>query len=655
MVEQVSSEVGDIREQKEASRLSLLVALMLTVGAIVFAAHWPVLSRQALSFDDEQYLLENQLVKNPNWQSARRFLTEVLYPSTVRGYYQPLAMISLMLDYAVGGRADNLMPFRRTSLFLHVANTLLLIVFLYLLFGQVWPAAAVGLLYGLHPLTVESIPWLAERKTLLAAFFVLCCLVIYVRFSRTGSIITYFVCMLFFVLALMSKPTSTPMPLLMLVLDYWPLKRLGKRAVLEKVPFVFLAAVAAVITFFSQRNTAEVIMPSEHGLIRIPLMICHNIMFYLYKFVWPFRLSAFYPFPSPFTPRHPMVLAGIIGTCILIVLLLIALRWTRALLAGWLFFFLAVFPTLGVIGFHPVIAADRHVYLPMVGFLLPLGAFLAWLGRNSDSGFVRRDILVLAAVLVVCSAETVGVRRYLVNWHDTVTHYQYMLSLFPHQHILHNNLALALAKAGKYDDAVQHYEKSLQLKPNSYEVHNNLGNALVKLGRVDEAIEHYKKALKIRAGFAVGHYNLAMALDDKGNTEEAIVEFNHAIAIKPDYVEAWNELGYALARQGRLEEAVACYVKAIELKPDLITAHGRLGLALAGLDKSDDAIAQFRIVLKARPDDFEMYFNVGFLLEKQGHLDEAISQYRRSLETNPDFTKARRQLEAALAKQKNPR
>ncbi|MHC4154891.1 MAG: hypothetical protein ACYST6_08225 [Planctomycetota bacterium] len=170
----------------------------------------------------------------------------------------------------------------------------------------------VGLLYGVHPLTVESIPWLAERKTLLAAFFSLWCLVCYVRFSRTRSTVTYFVCMALFVLALMSKPTSTPVPLLMLVLDYWPLNRLTKRAVLEKVPFVILAGLAALITFVSQRNTAAVIMPTEHGLMRIPFMICHNIIFYLYKFVRPFRLSAFYPFPSPFNHTHPMVLAGII-------------------------------------------------------------------------------------------------------------------------------------------------------------------------------------------------------------------------------------------------------------------------------------------------------------------------------------------------------
>ena len=262
--------MSDIGQNKAGREFAIFVALLIVVGGIVFAAHWPVLSCKALSWDDEQYLLENKLVKQPGWDSAKHFLTEVLYPSTVRGYYQPLAMISLMLDYAAGGREENLRPFRRTSLLLHVANSMLLVVLLYFLFGDVLVAGVGGIAYGVHPLTIESIPWLAERKTLLAAFFCLWCLIFYVRYCRSRSAASYITSAVFFVLALMSKPTSTPLPLMMLVLDYWPLKRLSKKAVLEKIPFVAVAVFAAVITFVSQRNTAHVIMPSEQGLWRIP-------------------------------------------------------------------------------------------------------------------------------------------------------------------------------------------------------------------------------------------------------------------------------------------------------------------------------------------------------------------------------------------------
>ncbi len=201
--------------------------LIIATAAIAAAVHWPALSAKAASFDDDQYLTENGLVKNPSLNSARRFLFEVLEPSTVEGYYQPLAMISLMLDYAAGGRETNLRPFHTTSLAFHTANTALVIVLLYMLFGNIWAAAGAGLLFGVHPMTVEPIPWVGERKTLLAAFFALWSLILYVRYSRNGGWKSYAGCFLMYLLALMSKPTSVPLPVVMFLMDYWPLERIG--------------------------------------------------------------------------------------------------------------------------------------------------------------------------------------------------------------------------------------------------------------------------------------------------------------------------------------------------------------------------------------------------------------------------------------------
>jgi protein O-mannosyl-transferase len=638
-------------DSKDSRSIGVFLLLLVAVGAIVLAAYWPVLSCNALSFDDEQYLLENQLVQNPGWKSAERFLTEVLYPSTVRGYYQPLPMISLMLDYAAAGTVNNLMPFRCTSLFLHIANSLLIIVFLYFLFGRIWPAAAAGLIFGVHPLTVESIPWLAEQKTLLAAFFALWCLIFYVCFSRNKNRKNYVLCMAFFILALMSKPTTTPLPLLMLLLDYWPLNRLSKKTIIEKIPFLAVSVLAAIITFLSQRNTAEVTMPSDYGPWQIPLIICHNIIFYLRNFVWPVRLSAFYPFPSPFTLSNTPVLAGVVGTFVLIIILLVSLRWTRAFAAGWLFFFLAVLPTLGIIGFHPVIAADRHVYLPMVGFLLPLTWLLGRFYTASADTLRNRHILILAVVVILTAAEVTATRRYLFTWRDTVTHYKYMLSLSPNAHILHSNLALTLGKLNRIDEAIEHYEKALQLKSDSHEAHNNLGNALMKKGQIDEAVKHYEKAIELgknlkikRAlppGFADAHYNLANALTKQGRLREAIEHYSQALEIEPDNIDTLSNLGFALAQQGSLDKAVQYYNRTLKLRPDNVITHGRLGLALAGLGKTDEAINQFQIVLKERPNDAEMYCNLGILLQQQGKIDQAIESYKKALQINPNFQKAR--------------
>ena len=625
---------------------------MCIAAVIVLAAHWPSLSSTAFSFDDDQYLFENQLVQNPGWESARRFLCEVLHPSSVRGYYQPLAMLSLMADYAMGGRLDNLRPFHITSLTLHLANTLLIIVFLYLLFGNSLAAVTVGLLFGVHPLTIESIPWLSERKTLLAAFFVLWCLIFYVRFSRTQSWQSYLLSMVFFILALMSKPSSTPVPLLMILLDYWPLNRLSKKTIIRKIPFFVVAVIAAIITFLSQKNTSSVTMPAEHGLVHILLIICHNIVFYLQRFTWPVGLSGYYPFPSPFALSHPNVLAGVIGTAVLSVILLVSLRWTRSLVTGWLFFFLAIFPTLGVIGFHPVIAADRHAYIPIMGLFLPLCGAVAWLCRGWTEKLSRRCIVALAVIACLAAAEITATRSYLVHWRDSVSLHRYMIKLAPNVTVLHNNLGNFLDERGETEEAIEHFNKSLEINPYSPEVHNNLGNVLHNVGRSDDAIEHFRKALELRPKFSQIHYNLARVLATQGKNDEAISEYRLALQTRPRNVDILSNLAYLLAEQERYEEAVQLYEKALEVKPDDIIVHGRLGLALAGLGKNDEAIKQFKKVLAARPADVEMFCNVGILLEQQGKLAEAIVQYRRALEIQPDYTKAKDLLHDALEKPK---
>ena len=320
-------------------KIGLLVSLIFIICTVVLMVHWPVLSAQALSFDDDMYLTENLLVQNPGWASTEQFLTEVLEPSTVGGYYQPLTMISLMLDYTMGGHSDNLMPFHCTSLALHIVNTALVIVLLYLLFGRAWVAAGVGLLFGLHPMTVETVAWVGERKTLLAAFFALWSLILYVRFTRKSNWSLYFGSMVMYVLALMSKPTSTPLPVLMLLMDYWPLERWKRRGFWEKLPFFIIGGIFAIITYVSQSRTAFAVLPDKYCTEHIGLVLCHNIIFYLYKIIWPVNLSSHYAFPEPLALSDPMVLIGVIGTCILIPLLLISLRWTRGILIGWLFFF----------------------------------------------------------------------------------------------------------------------------------------------------------------------------------------------------------------------------------------------------------------------------------------------------------------------------
>ena len=456
----------DIEQTRPVCPKEVLTGLIIAVCAAVLFVHWPTLSAEALSFDDERYLLRNVLVQNPSWASTKHFLTEVLRPSTVRGYYQPLSMISLMLDCAFGGSPKNLMPFHTTSLALHIANTALIIILLWLLFGRPWVAASAGLLFGLHPMTVETIAWISERKTVLSAFFALWCLILYVRFSSKRNWLYYAGSVAAYILALMAKPISVPLPVAMLLMDYWPLRRLSRRSVLEKLPFFMVAIVSAAITYISQAGTATARIGGGYGLKRVGLVVCHNIIFYLYKIIYPANLSSFYPFPEPLALSQPMVLAGVIGSFLLIVLLLFLLRWARAPLAGWLIFFVMIFPTLGVVRFTKVIASDKFAYLPSVGLLMILAAFIGWFCDVGDRIKIgTRCIVVSLVLLVLAGGESVAVRRYLVCWRDTESFCKHILSLTPKVADIHFMLGRIYYLRGDIDKGIEQYKQALQYDP----------------------------------------------------------------------------------------------------------------------------------------------------------------------------------------------
>ncbi len=629
--------------------LLVLSGLMAVVLAAVVFVHWPALSAQTISFDDCQYLVENRLVQNPGWSSTKRFLTEVLEPSTVDGYYQPLTMISLMIDYAIGGRTDNLGVFHRTSLCFHAVNTLLVVVFLYMLFGEVWPAAMAGLVFGVHPLTVDPIPWVGERKTLLAAFFALWCLIFYVRYVRGNNRKFLIGCVLTYILSLMSKPTSVPLPVLMVLMDFWPLKRLNRRAFLEKVPLFVIMSVSVVITIISQAGTSGVEIATSN-LVRIPLTICHNIVFYLYKIIFPVNLSSHYPIPKSFSVSNPMISAGLIGTCILLPLLLISLRKTPAFLTGWLIFFVMIFPTMGVIGFTSVIAADKFAYLPSIGLLIILAWFLKYLWDNVCGSSVCRTLVVIFILLAAVS-ESAATRRYLRHWRDTECYYKHMLALSPTSEVLHGSYGGILLKNGRLNEAVVHFNEALRSNPRYYNAANDMGVALMRLGRLDEAIEVFKGVLNMGGiRWSEVYANLGLAYAQKGHLDLAVQNCRQALLFDPDFVPAHINLGMTLAMRSEYAEAIAHYRRALEINPDKPEIYNNLGAAILNMTGDlSQAAEQFRQAVRLKQDYNNARLNLATVLTRQGKFDEAIMEYRQVLQFDPKDHRAVEGLESVMA------
>lgn len=642
---------GGLPEQP-ASRIVLVAVLIIAVCSSVLITHWPALSAQTISIDDRQYFIENFLVRSPGWESVGRFLTEILEPSTVGGYYQPLTMISLMLDYAVGGQTDSLRPFHRTSLALHIANTALIVVLLYQLFGSVWIAAAVGLLFGVHPLTVEPIPWVSERKTLLAAFFSLWGLIFYARFARRGNLKIYLGCLVMYMLAVMSKPTSTPLPVMLLLMDYWPLRRLKWRTILEKLPFFVIGGASAVITYISQSRTAGVIMPRTYGPSRILFIICHDVVFYLYKMIWPINLTSHYPFPKPLGFASPMVMIGVIGTCILIPLLVLSLRWTRAALTGWLIFFVAVFPTMQTVQFSDAVASDKFVYLPSIGLLMILTAFLGWIcNKEGTRRYMVRCMVAAIIVLILAGAESLATRRHLADWQDTVSFFARMTKIAPDSRYSHNNLGAALAERGDIEQAVKCFEEVVKIKPDDVDGHSNLGKIFAEQGKYDEAMSHFEKVLRLSPRDARIYGHIGVMLTYQGRFDEAIAVYRKGLELEPRYPAILhNALGSILLQQGKTDEAIPELQIAVKLQPNS-TALNNLGVALVSKGRIDEAMECHKKAIRLDPKSAEAYYDLGSILLAKGRFEQAVGEYEKALCINPKYTKVHSNLAIALAQQ----
>jgi tetratricopeptide (TPR) repeat protein len=605
--------------RKDFSTYAILSLVLLVV--VIVLTYQPALKSEAVFFDDEEYVFSNRLVSNPGYNSLKTFFVEILAPSTVRGYYQPVSMTSLMIDYALGGRSDKQFVFHLTSLCLHIFNTLLVVALFYLLFDRFWPAFIVGLLFGLHPLNADSVVWISDRKTVVSGLFVLSSFVFYLLYVRGKKVGFYIFSLCSYVLSVLSKPTTVMLPFLFLLIDFWPLERFGKKAVLEKAVFFAVFILAVVVTILSQGSAAPVKTPSDAVFIRVPMILCHNIVFYIVKFFWPAHLTAFYSIPRPFDIFCPAVVFGFAGTAFLIIVMFVSLYRTRAVLVGFLFFFLAVLPATGVLSFTDVMVANRFMYISMLGFLLPTGSFLCFVlyRRPIRLSVIARRAVISGIVGVLVCLEIAVTYNYLTKWQNSEKLYRYMLTLTPDVSKLHNNLGAAVVERD-VKAAIKSYERAIALDPDNSLAYNNLANVLIDSGRPDEAIRLYQKALTLKPDPGVRYYilyhNLGVAFAEKGDYDRAISCFKKATGMKPDFYQAYEQWAKALGVQGKTQEAIEKYKKVIELKPD----------------------------------SFKAYCNIGLILEQRGKIEEAIELYNKALSINPTDQTLQLILRNALSK-----
>ena len=652
------------RKNKDSTKgHELLICLLLVL--IVLVVFLQGVKNDFTNFDDNQYVTENQHVQaGLTWKNLVWAFT-----TTHAANWHPLTWLSHMLDCQLYGL--NPAGHHLTSVLLHSASTVLLFLVLLWMTGARWHSAFVAALFAVHPLHVESVAWVAERKDVLSTFFWMLTLWAYLGYTKRPGVKPYLLILLPFALGLMAKPMLVTLPCVLLLLDYWPLRRLelgqsgtgqppasqpstiakkpgpqAFRLLLEKTPLFLLAAVSSVVTFIAQKGGGSVkdlqAYPFE---IRIANALVSYVK-YMVKMIWPQNLAIFYPHPGQ---RLPMWQAGL--ACMLLVVVSIAviraMRRRPYLPVGWLWYVGTLVPVIGLVQVGAHAMADRYTYVPLIGlfFIISWGVpdmLGSW--RYGKPALASAATSVLVALMVCASLQ-------VKHWKNSLTLFEHALRVTENNYLAHLNFGAALVDQGKVEEAITHYHRSLQIAPNYAKSYNNLGLALEQQGKNDEATANYLKALQIDPDYAVAHNNLGVVLARTGEFDKAIAHYYHALNLKPEWVEVYNNLGNAFLMQGRFDQAIFYYSETLRQKPDYGDAHNNLAIALANKGRFAEALEHYYAALQRKPNSAETHNNLAVALLHLGKVQAATRHYNEAIDLSPNYAEAHNNLGNLLLEQ----
>lgn len=627
--------------------MRFVISIFLMV--VTFLAYSQMLEYGFLNFDDNKYVTENaHITRGFNYEDVIWAFTEP-YASN----WHPLTWLSHMFDFEIYGL--NPWGHHLTNLIFHILNTLLLFGILSEITGSIWRSAFVAFLFALHPLNVESVAWIAERKNVLSGFFFFLTLWAYINYSEKKQF--YLLVFLFLALGLMAKPMLVSLPFLLILLDFWPLKRLStagivesknvetespSRLIVEKIPLFILVIGSSIITYVVQRGGDAVRSTEFRSFYSSAANAVVSYVEYLVKMAWPRGLSVFYPHLGDSISGWKVFVCGLF-LIFITTLVVRSIRRTPYLAVGWFWYLGMLVPVIGIVQVGEQAMADRYTYLPMVGIFICIAWGIPELIKNQ-----KLLPITAGAFLIFLMASTwVQVK----HWENSVTLFEHAIAVneneTPSFVVAYNNLGHALLSEKRYEDAVSKFQRAIEINPNYSKPQNNLGNALSELKRFNEAIKHYRQAISIEPNYAEAFNNLGNALGQVGKQKEAIASYYEAIRINEDYDEAYFNLGIALSQQGQIKEAILQYRKALKINPRFIQVHNNLADLLTQMGDTEGTLFHYKQAINIDPGFAKAHNNLGSTLAGQGRFKEAISYFERAVEIDPNYTDARNNLQLA--------
>ena len=592
-----------------------IAGISLLLAGLVWLVFGQTLGHRFVNFDDGSYVYRNfDVTQGITIQGIKWAFTHV-----VGANWHPLTMLSHLLDCRLYGVTPA--GHHATNVVLHTAAVVLLFLVFWWMTRKLWQSAFVAAVFGIHPLHVESVAWVAERKDVLSALFFMLTLAAYVYYARRTSLARYLLVSILFACGLMSKPMLVTLPFVLLLLDYWPLKRFvpsregsigaisdgrlrpGWWPVLEKLPLFALSGAASVTALITQH-------PSLNTVNRLPLAsrlgnACVTAIIYIGQMMLPRDLACFYPYPKQSLPLWGIALS--ISLLVGLTAGAWSLRKTRPyFLTGWLWYVGMLIPVIGIVQVGAQAHADRYTYLPQIGLYLIVtwglaDLFISWRHRGIILGALATAALV---VLTWCAWFQTS------YWRDSESLWTHALAVTPDNVTARQDLCDALLEKGRVDDAIAQGRRALELEPKSGDVNNTMGAALTRKGQLDEALVYLTTALQLRPTLPRLRYNLANVLLQKGEVDEAIANYETELRIQPNFPEGHNNLANALFRKGEPDAAFLHLKAALELNPNYPEAHNNLGIALSQKGEMREAIAQWNKTLKIQPDNVDAQCNL---------------------------------------------
>jgi tetratricopeptide (TPR) repeat protein len=627
----------------------LVISLALAVAASM--AFWRITQSDFITLDDPRYVTQNRHVQDGLTLQGMKWAFTTGHADN----WHPLTWISHMVDVQLFG----LQPgwHHLTNLIFHLANTILLFIVLHRMTNEIWQCAFVAAVFALHPLHVESVAWVAERKDVLSAFFWMLTLGAYVSYVGRPGLRRYMTLVLCFALGLMAKPMLVTLPFVLLLLDYWPLRRMEqkkvspdslkaaskrkkrrkgtqlaaaaaqpatplwpliRRLLAEKSPLFFLAGLSSVVTFLVQQHGGAVKSFEAYPLTTRLANASISYILYAAKTAWPTNLGVFYPHPG----MRP--LWQVVGSFVLIVAITaLTVRGAKKrpyAPVGWLWYLGTLVPVIGVVQVGTQAMADRYTYIPLIGLFI----LIAWAVPELLKKWPRRKeaLIALSTLCLLCLFITTW--RQVGHWKDSISLYDHTLGITDHNALIHSDRGIAYASRGAYDRAIMDFTKVIEIDSKNWSAYINRGLAFSSLGKYAEAIADFDKAIEIDPGSAEGFNARGVAYNSLGKYAQAEADFDEAIEIDPHYAEAYNNRGVALDNLGKRDLSIGDYTRAIEINPTYATAYKNRAADYGILGSYSQAIADFNRAIELNPVYARAFYQRGAVYEALGKHDRAV-------------------------------